>query len=1167
MKHCKLFLILLLLFCTLSALFACSDEQSPADTSGEAQSAALTSSDVTQATDEPAIPSDTGSSSDTQDTVQNEPQDTTVEPEAEPRPSISVSLIPNTLSVDGDKVKVNLTVEEDGLTDANTPQLVLCLLDADNNELDIKCFDLTDGTADYILTCGADKASSEMTLIIEAIGIPGDGTEVGIIWETVTLKLNNGLPQLTADGVRCVVAAMTLEEKAHMVTGTQNVKLKDASGGTYEIPRLGVPSITVNDGPAGVRYGTTVWYPSVINMSSSWDTALIQEIGISMAEDALAQDIDIILAPGMNIQKNVLGGRNFEYASEDPLLTAYIATAYTHGIQSKGVGVSLKHFAANNQETARGQISSNVTERALREIYLKAFDMTIKAADPYTVMSSYNLINGQRVAVRYDLLTTYLRGECGFDGYVMSDWGSGGTVVEKVNAGNDINMPGNETDPADLMAAYEAGKVDPLMLDAACRNILGVVVRCHAFTDPDQRTRLDYRSHGEQVANAAADTMVLLKNEGASLPLTSGTTVAVFGNGAVRTIYGGAGSGSVSAKTTVSIMDGIRKANGLTVFDAANNPFLGCEEHSPADESKDVEVTEAYAQKCATGADVAVIVISRGSTEGADRNTLEGDFKLNATELSMITRVSEAFHAKGKKVVVLLNIGSPMEVVSWRDYVDAILWIGYPGERAGTSVAKVLLGEVNPSAKTTITWPTAYNTTPAYRHFPGNATDATYYEDIYVGYRYYSTFNVTTAYPFGYGLSYTSFEYSDFSVEKQKDGSVIAKVTVKNVGEVAGREIAQVYVSKPETTLEQAAYELAGFGKTKLLAPGESDTLTMVIPVDALISYDTESSRYIMDKGDYTFFVGGSSFDVRCDRKTLNYNELAVVRDVENIAAPDAEFDYIRKDDYKIPTEEERAANIALGKTATDNGHEGDFVAKNALDGDYITRWSGLGTTESTHKFTVDLGEVYEIGEIVITWESLQAPFTLYSSEDGRNFQFIGIFSADDTYANKINLHGDKARYLRVSIPVGGFCSIFEFEVFEATEEDKANRPDGVNGENIAKGKPVTATAHEAAYVKDYAVDGNYDTRWGSLPSGEAWLQVDLGEVTDISAINLYLESAWVPYRIEVSTDGQSYETVYKGAKDEVFVTLSDLDTKARYVRLYREGESWFSIIELEVYK
>ena len=1149
MKHLKLVAILSLLLCLICAICACGDKNPSTGFESETSDEAVT--------DTPSV-----TLPDTTQTQETEPQ------EVETADPVSVTLVANTLTVEGDKVKVNLTVGHEGLTEANAPKLVLSLYNTDNSVLDSQGIELIEGTSDYTLTCGADNTNNEMTLIIEAVGVPGDGTEIGIIWKTVTLKVKNGLPQLTADGVRCVVAAMTLEEKAHMVTGTQDIKLEGASGGTYEIPRLGVPSITVNDGPAGVRYGKTVWYPAVINISSSWDVNLAKEIGVSMAEDAMAQDIDIILAPGMNIQKNVLCGRNFEYVSEDPILTAYIATAYTKGIQSLGVGVSLKHFAANNQETARGQISSNLTERALREIYLKAFGMAIKAADPYTVMSSYNLINGQRVAVRYDLLTTYLRGEIGFKGYVMSDWGSGGSVVEQVNAGNDINMPGNATDPAELIAAYEEGLVDPLMLDSACGNILGVVVRCHNFKDPDQKTRLDYKNHGAQVADAAADTMVLLKNDGASLPLADGTTVAVFGNGAVKTIYGGAGSGSVSAKTTVSIMDGLRKADGLTVFDAANNPFLGCEEHSALDESKDVEVTEAYAQKCAEGAEAAIIVISRGSTEGADRNTLEGDFRLNATELSMITRVSETFHAKGKKVIVLLNIGSPIEVVSWRDYVDAILWVGYPGERAGTSVAKVLTGEVNPSAKTTITWPTAYNTTPAYRHFPGNAADAIYYEDIYVGYRYYYTFHVATAYPFGYGLSYTSFEYSDFTVEKQKDSSVIAKVTVKNVGEVAGREIAQVYVAKPETTLEQAAFELAGFGKTKLLAPGESETLTMIIPVDALTSYDTENSRYIMDKGDYTFFVGNSSIDVQGDRKTLNYTELTVVKDVENIAIPDAEFDYIRKDSYKIPTEEELAANIALGKTATDNGHEGDFVAKNALDGDYITRWSGIGTTESIHKFTVDLGEIYEVGRIVITWEAVQAPFTLSFSKDGKSFTNVGIFKANDTYTSQFNLYGEEVRYIRVSVPRGGYCSIFEFEAYEATEEDKANRPeDGYGEENIAKGKPVTATTHEAAYIKDYAVDGNYDTRWGSLPSGEAWLQVDLEEVTTISGINLYLESAWVPYRIEISRDGKTYETIYNGTKDELVVLLTDLDKEARYVRLYREGENWFSIIELEIYK
>ena len=1083
-------------------------------------------------------------------------QETTADIPAESIPD--VKLTPNTLSVEDGQVKLNLTVDAPEVQDAE----MLFELQAGEAVLDSQRVALATGTADYTLACGQGNEGQAMTLNLTVIN-----PQNSQVLATATLKMKNGLPQLTPDGIYCVVAAMTLEEKANMVTGTQKVALAGASGGTYAIPRLGIPSITVNDGPAGVRYGTTVWYPSVINVSSSWDKALAEAVGVSMAEDALAQDVDIILAPGMNIQKNVLGGRNFEYVSEDPILTAYIATAYTQGIQSLGVGVSLKHFAANNQETARGSVSANVTERALREIYLKAFGMTVEAADPYTIMSSYNLINGQRVATRYDLLTTYLREEVGFEGFVMSDWGSGGSVVEKVNAGNDINMPGNATDPQDIIKAYNAGKLDTLMLDAACRNILGVVVRCHNYTDPGQRSRLDYKNHGQQVADVAADTMVLLQNNNQTLPLAKDTTVAILGNGAFKTVYGGAGSGSVSAKTHVSIADGLQNAQNLQVYDMANNPFVGCEEHSALDASKDVVVSEAYAKALANGADVAVIVISRGSTEGADRNTLAGDFKLNQTERAMIDLVSEAFHAKGKGVVVLLNTGSPIEVMSWRDSVDAILWVGYPGERAGTSVASVLTGEVNPSAKTTITWPTTYDSTPASRYFPGNASGATYYEDIYVGYRYYQTFGVDVAYPFGYGLSYTNYTYSDFTVEKQADGSLVAKVTVTNTGSVAGREVVQVYVSKPETLLEQATIELAGFGKSDVLGAGESQTLTIVIPVDALESYDTANHCYFIEQGEFTLSVGASVVDLKASVK-LTYDQKVVLREVENIATPDADLEYIQKDTYQIPDPETKLPNLALDKQAYDNGNEGvSYGAGMAVDGDYITRWSGLGSSASIHQWTVDLGEDYAIGCVVIAWESVQVPYTLSVSTDGQKFKSVGVYEVPADLVEELNLYGQTCRYLRVSVPVGGFCSILEFEAYEATEEDLENAPTGsIYGENIALGKGVTATSNETSYIKDYANDGDFETRWGSLPTGDAWLQVDLGEVTHISAIKIYLESAWVPYRVEVSVDGATYETIYTGKKDELIVTLTNVDKDVQYVRLSREGSNWFSIIEIEVY-
>lgn len=1112
---------------------------------------------------------------DTQD-VTGSPQETLAETqslssetqaETEAQNTASVSIIPNTLAVEGDKVNVNLTISQEGITQENAAKLFLYLYDADEKELDKQSFDLAVGTFDYSLTCGENYANSEMTLVIEASGQISESVEVGIIWDTATLKLKSGLPQLTPDGVRCVVAVMTLEEKAHLVTGTQDVKLQGASGGTYEIPRLGIPSITVNDGPAGVRYGHAVWYPSVINISSSWDTSLASEIGVSMGEDALAKDIDIILAPGMNIQKNVLGGRNFEYVSEDPILTAYIAAAYTQGIQSQGVGVSLKHFAANNQETARGSVSANVTERALREIYLKAFGMAVKEASPYTIMSSYNLINGQRVATRYDLLTTYLRGEIGFEGFVMSDWGSGGTVVEKVNAGNDINMPGNSTDPQDIINAHHAGHLDELMLDAACRNILSIVVKCHNYTDPNQRSRIDTQNHGNQVATAAADTMVLLKNDASALPLSAGTQIAIFGNGAYRTVYGGAGSGAVSSQKTVSIFQGIKNHENLNIANENGNPFANSAPHSATDSSKDVAVTVAYAAECAQNADVAVIVISRDSTEGADRFTNAGDFLLNQTEMDMITHVSDAFHAQGKRVIVLLNTGSPIEVISWQDKVDALLWVGYPGERAGTSVAKVLTGEINPSAKTTITWPADYLSTPASFYFPGNASNTIYYEDIYVGYRYYHTFDVPVAYPFGYGLSYTTFEYTDFSIAKKANGSLVAYVTVTNKGDVAGREIVQIYVSKPETTLEQAEIELAGFGKTKQLNPGESQNLRIVIPIEALESFDTTNSRYFIDNGTFTFSLAASSQDIK-DSLELFYEALTVTKDVENIATPNVIFDYIQKETYKVPSAEDRKENLALGKTAWDNGCENDtLAAKFAVDGDFLSRWSGLGASVSIHNWFVDLGDTYRLGELTIRWESLHVPFVLSVSLDNQTYTAIGTYTNNGSGVSLLNLYGESARYLKISAPAGQAFSIFEFSVYEATQADIDAKPDDMNGENIALNKPVTSTTQEGAYLPKYAVDGDLETRWGSLPTGNAWLQVDLEEVKNISKITLILESAWVPYRIEVSTDGEHYETIYQGKKDELFVTLEHLDVNARYIRLWREGSNWFSIIELEVYE
>ena len=1139
-------LLLLLIAALLLPCVACTGGTTPADTDGAANLP------VTGAVGTPTDPSD-GTEADTP------PAETEAETEApEPIMGARMDLVAHTLS--GADGKVTLSFSAEALEEEITADVTFILFTGEQN-LDQQTLTGVSGNRTVELTCPADALAGELSLYAVATAV--GSTE---LLDEMVLELKGGLPRLTPDGVRCVVAAMTDEEKAHLVTGVQNPVKPGASGGTFAIDRLGIPSITVNDGPAGVRYGTAVWYPSVHNLTASWDPALIASVGQSIGEDSLALGIDIVLGPGMNIQKNVLCGRNFEYCSEDPILTALMSAAYVSGMQSSGAGACIKHYAANNQETARGSTSANVTERALREIYLKAFGMVVADAAPLTVMSSYNCLNGEHTSVKKELLTDILRGEFGFAGFVMSDWGAAGSMAEKVMAGNDVNMPGNETDPADILAALKSGAITDTALNACCYRILTVVAQSPTYKGLKMNTRVNAKDHNKLAASAAADTVILLQNTDAALPLSKDTSVAVFGNGAYKTVFGGAGSGSVSPNTSVSIMDGLRRSDSLTVCNGTDNPFKNCDYHDAMDPSKDIPVTEAYAKEMADAADVALVVISRGSTEGQDRSNLKGDFLLNDTEADMIDRVSAAFHANGKKVIVVLNMGSPMEVVSWRDKVDAILYAGYAGQGTSTALAQVLSGEVNPSAKTAMTWPLDYDSTPAADYFPGSAVDVTYYEDIYVGYRYYETFGVDVAYPFGYGLSYTTFQYNEFSVKQNPDGTLTATVTVTNTGDVAGREAVQLYVTKPETLQEQAKLELCGFGKTGLLGAGESETLTMTIRTEALMTYDTENSRWVLDQGEYTLSVGASVTDLK-DKKTLTADTLTVVQDVENRCVPDTKFDYIQKDTYKVPDPTQKRENLALNKPASSNYDESSTLnAGLAVDGSATTRWSGIGLSEGNHFWQVDLGQVCAVGEVTILWESIHAPFAVQLSEDGKTFTAYKVCVDDGSMVTGINLLGAKTRFIRLEIPRGNYVSIYEFRAYAATDEDIAAGEEETAKVNIAKGKPVTATTREGSYVKENAVDGDLTTRWGSLPSGEAWLQVDLESVTRVTGLEVWLEAAWVPYRIEYSVDGEHYETLCTCKKDELIVALEDLDIEARYIRLRREGENWFSIYEIAVY-
>ncbi len=1097
------------------------------------------------------------------DTTPTEGESAPAESETEPvAPVSSISLEANTLTADAAGVTLQFSV---GIVDApaEARSVSLVLTDA-AGEIARETLTAFSDDMSVTLPCDFARLSGELTLTVTA-------TVDGTVTDELLLKLKNQLPQLTPDGVRCVLAAMTDEEKAHLVVGTYEVNDRNISGGTYAIERLGVPATLCMDGPAGIRYNQSVWYPAVINVSSSWDTELAHRVGVALGKDTLAHGFDIVLAPGINIQKNVLGGRNFEYASEDPLLSGLMIAPYVSGIESTGAGTALKHFAVNNQETARGSVSANLTERALREIYLKGFGIVIADAQPMSIMSSYNRVNGVHTAASRDLLTDILRGEFGFEGMVMSDWGAQGSMAEKVTAGNDINMPGANGDAEAVLAALSTGLIRETDLNACCFRILRLVTESATFNGAEMNTAVDFRGNGQVATEAAADGMVLLQNNAAALPLAAGTKVAVFGNGSTATVFGGSGSGGVTPRQTTNILDGLSGKAGLSVINTADNPFLGCAQHDANDLSKDVEVTAAYAEKMANAADVAVIVISRGSTEGADRTARKGDFLLGDTERAMIDRLSAAFREKGKKLVILLNTGSPIEVASWQESVDAILWIGYPGQGAGTAVARVLTGEVNPSGKTTITWPKTYNSTPAALYFPGSSTDTVYYEDIYVGYRYYETFDVGVSYPFGYGLSYTTFGYSDFKLTENGDGTVTANVTVKNTGKVAGREVVQLYVSKPETLQEQAAMELCGFAKTALLEPGAFETVTVTVRPEALMTYDTENSRWVLDAGDYTYCVGASVQGPH-SKATVTLPELMVWQDVENRCEPSTTFDSIQKATYEVPDTGENKKNLLMNKPITSNYDENDTLkAVYAADGDYVTRWSGLGLEgEPFHILTVDMGDEYAIGEFNIIWESVRAPFSVLYSTDGVTYTEFDTYLDDGSQRTFINLFGAKARYIRVQIQRSGqYTSIFEIEAYEATEADiEAGKNQGTEEQkpNLAIGKSVTVSGIEGAYVAENAVDGSIATRWGSDPSGEGWIVVDLGAVTDITRIRVTLESAWVPYCVEYSTDGEGYTKLCDKTKDVLLVDEKGLDIEARYIRVRRDGANWFSIYEIEIY-
>ena len=730
------------------------------------------------------------------------------------------------------------------------------------------------------------------------------------------------------DRVKDLLSKLTVDEKATLLIGIgmpgfdpatnkflpneDMGKVAGAAGGTNEIKRLGIPSIIVSDGPAGVRINPTrdndkntyyaTAFPVGTSLASTWNEELIKNVGKAMGNEVKEYGIDVLLGPGMNIHRNPLCGRNFEYYSEDPLLAGKIAAAMVNGVQSNGVGTSIKHFAANNQERHRMGVNEHISERAMREIYLRGFEIAVKEAQPWTVMSSYNRINGTFTSESKDLLTTILRNEWGFKGLVMSDWFGGydsskvmfdkgfvNDVAAQINAGNDLIMPGLASQKKVILDALKSGKITKENADRDLRKILELVLKAPAMGNYKYSNKPNLKLNAEISRNAAAEGTILLKNDNNILPFTSKkSALAVFGVTSYDFISGGTGSGSVNKAYTISLIDGLTNA-GFTLDKELKELYVPYNKQQQTIENArrekegllatpkripELELKKSIFETKANSSEIALITIGRNAGEAADRNVDE-DFNLAPDEINLINNVSEAFHAKGKKVVVILNIGGVIETASWRDKVDAIILPWQGGQEAGNSVADIFTGKINPSGRLSMTFPMKYEDVPSSKNWlgtpAGNSPDyVNYAEGIYVGYRYYDTFKVKPAYEFGYGLSYTTFDYSDLKLNlKTFLNEITVSVTVKNRGKAAGKEVVQLYLSAPQKSIDKPLEELKAFGKTKLLQPGESETITFTLQPDQLASFVAKRSAWIADAGNYKISVGSSSLNIK---KTVDFN-------------------------------------------------------------------------------------------------------------------------------------------------------------------------------------------------------------------------------------------------------------------------------------------------------
>lgn len=749
--------------------------------------------------------------------------------------------------------------------------------------------------------------------------------------------------RLNPDNIDEIINELTLEEKVHLIVGASMSKrmasgevgytdsiVPGAAGFTYRIERLGIPEIVFADGPAGLHISETregdpkkyfcTGFPVGTHLAATWNNDIIFKVGEAMGNEVKEYGVDIILAPGVNIMRNPLCGRNFEYYSEDPLLSGKTAAAIINGIESNGVGTSIKHFAANNQEINRLGNDSRVSLRALREIYLRNFEIAIKESQPWTLMTSYNYLNGRYTSQDKGLLENVLRNELGFEGTVVTDWGGGLDAVAQVEAGNDMIQPGNEEQYEQIISAVKQNRLDEAAVNKCVKRILQLIVKTPSFNNYKHNNAPDLKSHAQVTRDVASEGFVLLKNDSNALPIPAGSKVALFGAGSYDFIAGGRGSGDVNKAYVVDLRAGLI-GNGITLESKLDSLYLLHidSEHkriAPMDAYRrwtvytlrpnEIRDPYSFVHGSAKRADMAIITFSRHAAEGFERH-VERDFNLRIDERALLNEVSREYRNAGKPVIVVLNISGPVEIASWRDKADAIMICWMPGQEGGNSVADVLLGRQSPSGHLPMTFPIKYADVPS-QNFPVNVPETglnqsfenfsrthkyydqpnidftNYEEDIYVGYRHYSTRGIEVAYPFGFGLTYSDFEISDMEVI-HSGTQISVSCQVSNTGNHTAKQVVQLYSTELSPTIDRPAIELRGYSKTPDLAPGESCKISISISTEDLATYSETDTAWKLSAGDYKLSLGFSCEDLRLNDTISIATE--TVRPVTDILRPE----------------------------------------------------------------------------------------------------------------------------------------------------------------------------------------------------------------------------------------------------------------------------------------